>query len=88
MPLLAGADGEKSKVGIAYDHTFGLNWQMSQTFRVVFNYILSNDEYKYGALNKSGNVSVYTTSVQRYFSKDKREQNSVSGELKILFPIS
>ena len=67
MPLLAGADGEKSKVGIAYDHTFGLNWQMSQTFRVVFNYILSNDEYKYGTLNKSGNVSVFTTSVQMYF---------------------
>ena len=67
MPLLAGVDGETSKVGICYDHTFGLNWQMSQTFRVVFNYILSNNEYKYGTLNQSGNVSVFTTSVQMYF---------------------
>ncbi len=67
MPLLAGVDGEASKIGICYDHTFGLNWQMSQTFRVVFNYILSNNEYKYGTLNKSGNVSVFTTSVQMYF---------------------
>ena len=67
MPLLAGVDGEMSKIGICYDHTFGLNWQMSQTFRVVFNYILSNNEYKYGTLNQSGNVSVFTTSVQMYF---------------------
>ncbi|MBQ6616408.1 MAG: hypothetical protein IJH67_08580 [Thermoguttaceae bacterium] len=67
MPILDGASGDKSKVGIAYDHTFGLNWQMSQTFRIMFNYILSNNEYKYGTLNKSGNVSVFTTSVQMYF---------------------
>ena len=67
MPLLAGVNGDLSKVGICYDHTFGLNWQMSQTFRIVFNFILSNNEYKYGTLNKSGHVNVFTTSVQMYF---------------------
>ena len=29
--------------------------------------VVCNNEYKYGTLNKSGNVSVFTTSVQMYF---------------------
>ena len=54
-------------MGICYDHTIGLNWQMTQTFRVVFDYVFSNNQYKYGELNKSGNVNVFTMSVQMYF---------------------
>ena len=65
MPLVAAP--EQSKVGICYDHTIGLNWQMTQTFRVVFDYVFSNNQYKYGELNKSGNVNVFTMSVQMYF---------------------
>lgn len=67
MPLQSGSDAEKSKIGVCYDHTFGLNWQMTQNVRLMFNYILSNNQYKYGTLNTDGAVHVGTMSFQMYF---------------------
>ncbi len=53
-----------SEIGTAYDHTFGLNWQLNNNTRFMFNYINSTDKYTYGAVNKKGYVDVFSAAFQ------------------------
>ena len=64
LNLQAGANPNTSEIGTVYDHTFGLNWQLNNNTRFMFNYVNSTDSYTYGALNRKGYVDVFSAAFQ------------------------